>query len=126
MRKVSQKMLWPRVPAEYREELQAVTDGLKAQGLQTGPARHRDHERLSLNSRTTPIWRTWKDALGVPASVPEHCSAFISTGKYTKDGRIVMGHNNWTDYLTAARWNIVFDIVPSSRTPLHQWMACLD
>ncbi len=45
---------------------------------------------------------------------PEHCSAFIATGSYTKDGRIVIGHNNWTDYLTGTRWNIIFDIAPSA------------
>jgi hypothetical protein len=46
--------------------------------------------------------------------VPEHCSAFVATGKYTKDGRIVIGHNNWTDYLTGSRWKVIFDIVPSN------------
>jgi hypothetical protein len=42
----------------------------------------------------------------------EHCSAFIATGSYTKNRKIVVGHNNWTDYLTGNRWNIIFDIVP--------------
>jgi hypothetical protein len=37
----------------------------------------------------------------------------VATGSYTKDGRIVIGHNNWTDYLTASRWNVIFDIVPA-------------
>lgn len=45
-------------------------------------------------------------------SVPERCSAFIATGDYTKDGKIVMAHNAWTSYLDGQRWNIVFDIVP--------------
>jgi len=49
-----------------------------------------------------------------PSHAPEHCSAFVATGKYTKDGRIVIGHNNWTDYLTGTRWNIVFDVAPES------------
>ena len=29
-------------------------------------------------------------------------------------GRSFLGHNNWTDYLTGERWNIIFDIVPAS------------
>ena len=37
---------------------------------------------------------------------------FIATGSWTKDGRIVMGHNAWTDYVIGSRWNIVFDIKP--------------
>jgi hypothetical protein len=45
--------------------------------------------------------------------VAEHCSAFAATGAYTKDGRVVIGHNNWTSYSTGERWNIVFDIVPA-------------
>ena len=38
----------------------------------------------------------------------------FATGSYTKDGRIVIGHNNWTDYLTGSRWKIIFDIVPQT------------
>ena len=48
-----------------------------------------------------------------PKPVPEHCSAFVATGSYTKGGRIVIGHNNWTDYLTATRWNVIFQVTPS-------------
>jgi hypothetical protein len=52
---------------------------------------------------------------GRPASVksPESCSAFIATGAYTKDHRIVMGHNAWTDYVVGSRWNVIFDFVPA-------------
>src|SRR6185437_2619780 len=46
-------------------------------------------------------------------SVGEHCSAFVATGSYTKDGRIVIGHNNWSDYLSGSRWKIIFDIAPA-------------
>jgi hypothetical protein len=38
----------------------------------------------------------------------------VATGKYTKDGRIVIGHNNWTDYLTGSRWKVIFDIAPTT------------
>jgi hypothetical protein len=30
---------------------------------------------------------------------PGNCSAFMATGSYTKDGKIVMGHNIWTEYI---------------------------
>src|SRR6185369_9956482 len=43
----------------------------------------------------------------------DHCSAFVATGSYTKDGRVVIGHNNWTSYSSGERWNIMFDIVPA-------------
>jgi hypothetical protein len=46
-------------------------------------------------------------------ATPEHCSAFVATGSYTKDGKVVIAHNNWTNYLDGERWTIVFDIVPA-------------
>jgi len=46
-------------------------------------------------------------------TAPDHCSAFVATGSYTKDGRVVIAHNNWTNYLDGARWTIAFDIAPA-------------
>ena len=44
--------------------------------------------------------------------VGEHCSAFVATGSYTRDGNIVIGTTTgptiWTE-----RWRIIFDIVPA-------------
>ena len=37
----------------------------------------------------------------------------VATGSYTHDRKVVIGHNNWTDYLTAARWNVIFDVTPA-------------
>ncbi len=34
-------------------------------------------------------------------------------GSYTRDGKVVIAHNNWTEYKEGSRWNIIFDIVPS-------------
>ena len=58
-------------------------------------------------------WDAQKHDLPSPSATPEHCSAFVATGSYTKDGRVVIAHNNWTSYETGERWNIVFDIVPA-------------
>src|SRR5208282_3687273 len=44
---------------------------------------------------------------------PEHCSAFVAVGSYTRDGKVVIAHNNWTEYKDGSRWNIIFDIAPS-------------
>ena len=41
-----------------------------------------------------------------------HCSAFIATGSYTKGGKIVVAHNNWSSYAEGERWTVVFDIKP--------------
>ncbi|MFT3927473.1 MAG: C45 family autoproteolytic acyltransferase/hydrolase [Myxococcales bacterium] len=41
-----------------------------------------------------------------------HCSAFVATGKHTRDGRIVMAHNSWDRFAAGDAFNIIFDIVP--------------
>jgi hypothetical protein len=46
-------------------------------------------------------------------SVPERCSAFVATGTYTKDGKVVIAHNNWSTYMEGERWTIIYDIVPA-------------
>ena len=50
-----------------------------------------------------------------PDIQPEgRCSAFIATGSYTKGGKIVIAHNNWSSYAEGARWTVIFDIQPAS------------
>ena len=55
-----------------------------------------------------------RQGVALTSSVAEHCSAFVATGRYTKDGRIVIGHNNWSDYLSGSRWKVIFDIAPAN------------
>jgi hypothetical protein len=108
LRAVAEKISWPKIPAEYRQELEGIAQGLKAKGVKLDVL-----DLVTLNE-----WMEFPyyyDSLHKqPRSVPEHCSAFIATGGYTKDGRIVIGHNNWTDYLTGSRWKMIFDIAPES------------
>lgn len=114
-RKAAQEVLWPKVEAEYRDELQGIVDGLVSRGVMLDI-----WDVVALNSFLelgpyyVPYWEK-KQPDAEPhrnVSVPERCSAFIATGGYTADGKIVMGHNNWTSYLEGQRWNISFDIVP--------------
>ncbi len=108
LRAVAEKISWPKIPAEYREELEGIAAGLKAKGVKLDII-----DLVTMNE-----WMEFPyyyDALHKRQhSLPEHCSAFIATGGYTKDGRIVIGHNNWTDYLTGSRWKMIFDIAPES------------
>jgi hypothetical protein len=55
-----------------------------------------------------PATKRWKGKKG------HHCSAFIATGKYTKDGRIVMAHNTWDRYASGDHYNIILDILPTN------------
>jgi hypothetical protein len=111
LRTVAEKISWPRIPPEYRQELEGIAAGLKAKGSKLDAI-----DLVALNE-----WMEFPyyyDALKkrqgstLTSSVAEHCSAFVATGSYTKDGRIVIGHNNWTDYLTGSRWKVIFDIAP--------------
>src|SRR6202142_2936134 len=116
-RRAGREMLWPKIDSEYQEELQGITDGLKDHGLKldlwdvvgmNAFAELPDYYVPWLNEQT-------KAANAVPTSsrpVSGHCSAFVATGSWTKDHRIVMGHNNWTSYVEGSRWRVGFDIVP--------------
>jgi Phospholipase B len=113
LRAVSQQYFWPRVPQEYRQELEGIADGLRAHGSKLDVL-----DLVTMNGFMEFSYyydearrREAKNVMSHPA---EHCSAFVATGSYTKDGRIVIGHNNWTDYLTGSRWNIIFDLVPAA------------
>jgi hypothetical protein len=115
LRDVAQKYFLPKVPDEYRQELQGMEAGLKAHGSSLDLM-----DLVAMNGFMEFSYyygeARKRAARGVasPTSTAEHCSAFIATGAYTKDGRIVIGHNNWSDYLTGSRWDIIFDIVPAS------------
>jgi hypothetical protein len=113
LRAVAEKMSWPKIPTEYREELKGIADGLKAKGSKLDVI-----DLVAMNE-----WMEFpyyydelkkRHGVALTSSVAEHCSAFVVTGRYTKDGRIVMGHNNWSDYLTGTRWKVIFDIAPST------------
>jgi hypothetical protein len=113
LRTLAETMFWPRIPQEYREELQGIAEGLKARGSSLDAI---DLAAMNGWMEFSYYYDELKRRAGAPvkSAAPEHCSAFIATGSYTKDGRIVIGHNNWTDYLTGTRWDIIFDIAPSS------------
>jgi hypothetical protein len=112
-RTTAEKVLWPHVDAEYREELQGIVQGLNAKGVKLDVW---DivvmNAALELNGYYTEWYDKSHGKVGAKAAVAERCSAFIATGSFTKDGNLVVAHNAWTNYLDGARWRIVFDIVP--------------
>jgi len=42
----------------------------------------------------------------------DKCSAFIATGSYTKDGKIVVAHNSFSEFLDGQYENVILDIHP--------------
>ena len=113
-REAAKNSLWPHVEQEYREELQGIADGLHARGVNMDV-----WDVVAVNAA-----EEWSYFVGQydkdhnipsPSTVvaPDHCSAFVATGSYTKDGKIVIAHNNWTGYMDGARWTVVLDVVPA-------------
>ncbi len=114
-REAAARMFWPRLDAEYQAEIEGIAAGLKARL----PGAKRDaidlvvlNGWIELASYYVPYVETKLKTGPGTSRAPGSCSAFIATGSYTADGRIVMGHNNWSDYIMGERWNIVLDIRP--------------
>lgn len=112
-RAAAEKMLWPHIEPQYREELQGIADGLKARGVSLDL-----WDVVAMNAwlELEPYYTDWYDQhhqiASIARPVPEHCSAFVAVGSYTRDGKVVIAHNNWTEYKEGSRWNIIFDITP--------------
>ena len=112
-REAAEKMMWPHIEQEYRDELQGIADGASAHGVKIDV-----WDVVGINASTE--WgyynKEYDKQHGIKSaqlSVPEHCSAFVATGSYTKDGKVVIAHNNWSTYLEGERWTIIFDIAPT-------------
>jgi len=114
-RDAAQNMMWPHIEQEYREELQGITDGINAHGA-TMKIDLWDVVALNAAEEWSYYVKEYDRSHGIKTAslaTPEHCSAFVATGSYTKDGKVVIAHNNWTNYLDGERWTIIFDIVPT-------------
>jgi hypothetical protein len=107
-RDAAERVLWPHIEPEYRAELQGIADGLAAKNV---PLDLWDVVATNAWLELDPYYVNWADKRA-SRSTGEHCSAFVATGSYTRDGKPVIAHNNWTDYVTGSRWNVMFDIAP--------------
>jgi len=114
-RDAAKNVWWQHIDQEYRDEMQGIADGVNARGIKLDlwnivvmngaeewsyyvEQYDKDHQIVSLPTVTAP----------------DHCSAFVATGSYTKDGKVVIAHNNWTGYMDGARWTMAFDIKPAN------------
>jgi hypothetical protein len=114
-RNVAKTILWPKIDAEYQQELQGIADGAKAHGVGIDVW---DVVALNAMEEVPDYYVPWLDRQQKRADAPRitapgNCSAFVATGSMTKDHKPVIAHSNWTDIATGSRWTIVFDIVPT-------------
>lgn len=115
-RQASRKMLWPHIEAEYRQELEGVAKGVQSKGvkLDLWDIVALDGGIEELTQYYVPWLNKRQHTANAPHISPEgRCSAFIATGSYTKGGKIVIAHNNWSSYAEGARWTVMFDMQPA-------------
>lgn len=103
----ARKLFWDKLDPEYREELEGQAEGLRSKGMS-----YDVWDVLAFNAHIEleGYYHPW--LLG-KASDKQSCSAFVATGSATKDGRVVIGHNLWWDYLMGQRFNVVLDLTPA-------------
>ena len=106
-RRAAHEMLWPKIDTEYQQELQGIVEGLRAR---TGSKLDVD-DIVAFNAfeELPDYYVPWlnkqqKTGQAPDLKSPGNCSAFVATGSWTKDGQIVMAHNNWTSYRNGERW----------------------
>lgn len=109
-RKESYRMFWPKMPQEYRDEINGIVTGVSAKA---GDGKIDAKDIVAMNSMTEMpgYYVPWLEHQEKPKPA-EHCSALAATGSWTADGKIVIAHNNWSEYVIGERWNIILDIVP--------------
>jgi Phospholipase B len=117
---------WDKIDKEYQEEITGIVEGMKDKGKHYDVT---DLVVLNANIELSQYYVPMLEEKAHPGSTaannkaPGNCSGFVATGSYTADGKIAIGHNNWTDYMDGERWNIIADIVP--QTGNHIIMDCL-
>jgi len=113
-RTAARDMMWPGIEPQYRDELQGITDGVISRGIKLDL-----WDIVAMNGLLE--WEYYVKEYNRQRKIPspkslaaaERCSAFVATGSYTKDGRVIIAHNNWTSYMEGTRWTIIFDIAPA-------------
>ncbi len=123
-RTCAKNFLWNKLDREYKDEINGIVEGLQAQ--------HKNYDSLDITALNAmeelayyyvpQLMEKEKPGTG-NNKAPGNCSAFIATGSYTSDGKIVIGHNNWTSYITGQHWNVIADIVPEKGN--HILMDCM-
>ena len=105
---------------EIYEEMEGIADGCNAAGVKTSV-----DEIIAWNNYFT-LFDSWF-GYSQPSSETAHsgsregggaqdrCSAFIAVGKdYTEDGKIVVAHNSFSNFIDGQYMNYIVDINPSS------------
>ncbi len=114
-RESAERMFWPKLEPDFQAEIEGIAEGLRARRPDLA------YDRIDITALNGWIELAWyyipwladKAKAGAGDNkAPAYCSAFVAVGSYTRDGGVVMAHNNWTEYILGGRWSVVLDIVP--------------
>lgn len=97
---------------EFYLEMLGIADGLNAAGTSSSV-----EEIIAWNFyMSIPYWISTRsdNHVGKEGGSKDKCSAFIAVGEdWTEDGKIVVAHNSFTDYIDGQWSNIILDLNPS-------------
>jgi hypothetical protein len=96
---------------EIYQEMEGIATGCNEGGCKTNI-----DEILAWNFyMSIPYWYSTKsgDRMRKEGGGKDKCSAFIAVGDYTEDGKIVVAHNSFTDFIDGQYSNIVLDVNPT-------------
>ena len=89
-RDAAREMLWPKMDSEYQEEIRGIVEGLASQSVRMDVD---DVVALNAFEELPDYYVPWYNEQhkipGPKITSPGNCSAFVATGSYTKDGKIV-------------------------------------
>lgn len=108
-----------KVYPEFYEEMEGLVEGINEAGGETDI-----DEILAWNNYYTLLdswYSTYDDdkkgsskskSVKSEGGSKDRCSAFIATGSWTTDGKIVVAHNSFSNFVDGQYWNYVLDTTP--------------
>jgi hypothetical protein len=97
---------------EFYEEMEGIAEGCNAGGCKTSL-----NEIITWNFYCSiPYWYSLKsdDHTAREGGANDHCSAFMAVGDWTEDGKIVVAHNSFADFIDGQWANIILDLNPTN------------
>ena len=114
---------------EFYEEIEGIAEGCNAGGTKTTTSEiltwnnywtmldswysyyliNNEQGSQKNNSKTTHVIGPG----GREGGAADHCSAFIAVGDYTEDGKIVVAHNSFSNFVDGQYMRVILDMNPS-------------
>lgn len=114
---------------EFYEEMEGIAEGCVAGGTNTNV-----DEIIAWNNYITLLdcWypnSTGKapggEGGGITKGSSDRCSAFIANGDYTEDGKIVIAHNSFCNFIDGQYYDVILDLNPTKGNRIiMQTAAC--